>query len=240
MDDIYSEMMGFLKANSISESQHPQSTPESGLHPFITISREYGAGGTSLAKALLKHFDRQDSSVFKGWQIIDNNLCEKLESDNRLNHAVRDLLSEEYYSEVQAFVYSLLGDPSQKTLVYKELFDSIRTLATFGKVIIIGRAGCCITESLPMGVHLRLAASLQSRVARVRKRHRDPLKAIQQKDRDRARLIKVHFQRDINDPLLYDMVCNTDRLGFEEMARMSAELVRARTEESAAYREQAV
>ena len=231
MDDIYREMLGFLKANSLRETQAPQPAPDQGFHPFITISREYGAGGISLAQALLKIFERQKSRIFRGWQIIDDNLCEKLETDTKLNHAVRDLLSEEYYSEVQAFVYSLLGDPSQKTLVYKQLFDSIRTLATFGKVIIVGRAGCCITESLPLGVHIRLTASTQSRMARVKSRHQNAAKVIlQQKDRDRARLIKVHFHRDINDPLLYDVVCNTDRLEFEEIAGMVVSLVKDRVE----------
>ncbi len=125
MEDMYREMLGFLKANSLAEDHHSKPAPEGGPHPFITISRAYGAGGFSLAQALMETFKKQESELFKGWQVLDNNLCEKLESDTNLNHAVRDLVSEEYYSEVQAFVYSLLGDPSQKTQVYKQLFDSI-------------------------------------------------------------------------------------------------------------------
>ena len=228
MEDMYREMLGFLKANSFTEDPHSEPAPEEGLHPFITISREYGAGGLSLAQALVETFKKQESELFKGWQVLDNELCEKLVTDTRLNHAVRDLISEEYYSEVQAFVYSLLGDPSQKTQVYKQLFDLIRTLATFGKVIIIGRAGSCITESLAHGVHVRLTASLQSRVERVRSIHADPLKVILQKDRDRAKLIRVHFQRDIKDPLLYDVVCNTDRLSFNEISGLVMSLVNER------------
>lgn len=229
MNDILREMRGFLKANSYEEHPHPDRAPEEGLYPFITISRECGAGGYSLAESLLKAFEKERESVFRGWKVFDRELCEKLVSDTELNRAVRALLSEEYYSEVQALVYSLLGEPSQKTLVYKQLFDVIRTMATLGKVIIIGRAGCCVTETLPLGIHLRLIASLESRTERIRSGGaRDAGRVILQKDHDRARLIKVHFRRDIADPLLYDAVFNTNRLSFDDISGAVTSLVRKR------------
>ncbi len=229
MVDICKEIRGFLKANSYTEFHSSQQLPKEGLYPFITISRECDAGGYCLAEALLKAFAGQGDDIFRGWQVLDRALCEKLVAETDLNRSVRDLLSEEYYSEVQALVYSLLGEPSQKTLVYKELFEVIRTLATFGKVIIVGRGGCCVTESLPLGIHVRLNASLQSRVERVRAEGRkDPRRIVLQQDRDRAKLIKVHFHQDISDPLLYDLICNTDRLSFAAISRIVVGLVKLR------------
>lgn len=241
MVDIYKEIRGFLKANSYTEYHPSQQVPKEGLYPFITISRECGAGGYELADALMKAFAGQVGDVFRGWQVLNRELCEKLVEETDLNRSVRDLLSEEYYSEVQALVYSLLGEPSQKTQVYKELFEVIRTLATFGKVIIVGRAGCCVTESLPLGIHVRLTASMESRVARARvEGYGDPGRIVMQQDRDRAKLIRVHFHRDICDPLLYDFICNTDRLSFDEIAGMIVRLVRVRAESVRSFQKRLV
>jgi len=228
--DIFNEIKGFLKANSYIEYHPSQQVPKEGLYPFITISRECGAGGYQLASALIEEFRRQDDELFRGWQVLDREMCEKLVAETDLNRSVRDLLSEEYYSELQSLVCSLLGEPSQKTQVYKELFEVIRTLATFGKVIIVGRAGCCVTDSLPKGVHIRLAGSFARRLERVSATGcPDPAHLILQQDRDRARLIKAHFHRDIADPLLYDLVCNTDRIAVEEIIRIVITMIRLRS-----------
>lgn len=77
MNDIHREMQDFLKANILTDFQHPQLAPDQGFHPFITISREDGAGSFSLARTLLKAFEKQGFEMFRGWQILDNNLCEK-------------------------------------------------------------------------------------------------------------------------------------------------------------------
>jgi len=231
MVDIFNEIRGFLNANSYTEYHPNRQAPREGIHPFITISRECGAGGYQLADALVNEFRKQESELFRGWQVLNRELCEKLVAETDLNRSVRDLLSEEYYSEVQALVYSLLGEPSQKTLVYQELFEVIHTLATFGKVIVVGRAGNCITENLPMGIHVRLVASMAARTERMRMEgYQDPARFIFQQDRDRARLIKVHFRRDISDPLLYDLVCNTDRISFSEIARIVTAMIRIRAD----------
>lgn len=227
MNDIFKEMRGFLKASSYIEHPHPEQIPEQGLYPFITVSRECGTGGYQLAQTILACFEKERGRVFRGWQIFDRELCEKVVTDKELNRAVRDLLSQEYYSEIQALVYSLLGEPSQKTQVYKQLFDVIRTMATFGKVIIIGRAGSCITESLPLGVHVRLIAPLGTREKRLKDTGmKDPGRIIQQTDHDRARLIKVYFHKDINNPFLYDAVFNMGRLSFSEAAVAVTSLVK--------------
>lgn len=231
MVDIFNEIRGFLNANSYTEYHPTRQAPGEGIYPFITISRECGAGGYQLADALVNEFRKQSGELFRGWQVLNRELCEKLVAETDINRSVRDLLSEEYYSEVQALVYSLLGEPSQKTLVYKELFEVIHTLATFGKVIIVGRAGSCVTENLPMGIHIRLVASMSARIERMRSQGcPDPNRFIFRQDRDRAKLIKVHFHKDITDPLLYDLVCNTDRITFSEITRIVTALTRLRAD----------
>jgi len=127
MVDIMKEIKGFLDATSYEEIHPEKLDLKKGLYPFVTISREYGAGGHGLAQVLLNKFEQENSHLFQGWKVLDRELCEELISDPDLNLPVRALLSEEYQSEIEALVYSLLGEPSRKTLVYKRLFELVRT-----------------------------------------------------------------------------------------------------------------
>ena len=74
---------------------------------------------------------------------------------------------------------------------------------------------------------------MKSRVERVRADdNKDPRRIVLQQDQDRAKLIKVHFHQDITDPLLYDFICNTDRLSFETISRMIVGLIKVRIKSS--------
>jgi len=105
-------------------------------------------------------------------------------------------------------------------------------MATFGKVIIIGRAGCCITESLPLGIHVRLTASLKNRVEKMGSVRGDSLRSVQHFDRDRAKLVRIHFRRDITDPLLYDAIYNTDRLPLDLIAQIILSIVNTKVDQT--------
>lgn len=102
------------------------------------------------------------------------------------------------------------------------LFKVIRALAARGKVIIVGRAGVCLTRQLPGGFHLRLVSPLPTRVRRVMAAlsisDKEARRAILQRDRARASLVKNYFLRDIDDPLLYDMVWNTETIAPKAIA----------------------
>jgi cytidylate kinase len=37
--------------------------------------------------------------------------------------------------------------------------------------------------------------------------------------------LKEHYEKDIDDPLLYDLVLNTDRMPYEEAARLIGDAV---------------
>jgi cytidylate kinase len=53
---------------------------------------------------------------------------------------------------------------------------------------------------------------------------------VKSQDRDRKKLIKVFFNRDIDDPLLYDMVWNTAKVELDVITRATLELINKRTE----------
>lgn len=207
--------------------------------PFVTLSRQAGAGGHTLAETLLKVMEQEkDTKLFRGWQVFDQLLCDVLLQDSRLHVSMQALLAEEYHSQVQEFISGLLGGHSDQYLMVHRLFETIRALAMVGKVIIVGRGGSQATKKLPLGVHIRLVAPEPVRVQRMMKllsQSEDRARqTAQQQDRDRARLLKAHFQAEIDDPLLYDAVWNTGAVPFETIAESIVSLLKHRVSEAGA------
>lgn len=219
--------------SSAYRAAHPRAPGEGREYrPFVTISRQTGAGGHTLARVLAQAMRQAEDPLFQGWQVFDRELCEKLMADPRLRVSMRSLLAEEYRSQIEDAIFSLLGGETPRDVVVRKLFETIRALAAIGRVIIVGRAGMCVTRGLPDGVHLRLVAPEPARIARMREllHVSEPAarEMIGAQDRDRARLVRDHFRRDIDDPLLYDATWNTQAAPFEAIAASVMTLIEHR------------
>ena len=227
------EIKRFLDAVSYRELHPRAQSCERVYRPFVTISRQAGAGGHTLASALMQAMqEERDAPLFQGWQMFDRELCEQLMEDPKLRVSMQSLVSEEYRSQIEDTIFSLVGGESPQYVVVKKLFEAIRTLATLGRVIIVGRAGMCVTRGLPDGVHIRLVAPEPTRVKRMRTlfevTEREAREMVDRQDRDRARLVREHFYRDIHDPLLYDATWNTDAVSFDAVAAATIALIKQR------------
>lgn len=231
MGGILTDVGRFLRVNFYEGERPLEPDLRHGLYPFVTVSREYGAGGRVFAEALLEQMERERDPMFHHWRIFDRELCEELAGREGPNSALRSLVTEEYQSEIERLILTLLGQSSGQSVAVKKLFESIRTLATFGKVIIIGRAGACVTQCLPLGVHLRLTAPEWLKIKRLRLESMSPAharKELARVDRGRALLVQNCFQREISDPSLYDGVWNIARVPVEPLARICIQLIRER------------
>jgi cytidylate kinase len=105
--------------------------------------------------------------------------------------------------------------------------DTILKLAELGNVILIGRGANLITAKLDHVLHVRLVGSLEKRIARVAEHLSLEPKAarefVEKADRGHQRYIREHFKAEIENPLLYDLVINTDRISCEQAAVLIAD-----------------
>lgn len=198
--------------------------------PFVTLSREAGAGGHTLAREILRKLELVQPGAFsEEWEVFDHKLCAMIAEDEKLGVSFDQLLTEEYRSEVGQVVHELIEQRSKRYEVYTRVFEIVRMLATLGKCVIVGRAGMCVTADMPLGVHIRLVAPEPVRTKRMMKLlevgEEEALRQLRQQDRDRERLVKDFFGKDINDPLLYDAEFNTERLAIPEIAEVVARMV---------------
>ncbi len=237
-NDSLEEVRQFLDAEIYKPEPQLNIDLHEGRHPFVTISRQTGAGGHTLAKTLLKRMDQEKNPLFDDWQMFDHELCMKILQDPKLKVSLRALLNEEYHSQIADMIYELIEGYSPQSKVVATIFQALRTLATFGKVILVGRAGSCVTRALPGGVHVRLVDAKPNRIRRMEEifhlTEEQAKKQVQEQDVARARLVKDYFNRDIEDPLLYDVVWNTDTVPMEMIAEGILQMVKARAKMPAA------
>jgi cytidylate kinase len=149
--------------------------------------------------------------------------------------SLNELLTESYNGPVRDFFHEIVGKQTSHYTVAKRVFEFVRTVTQFGKVIVVGRAAACVTAGLPGGIHVRLVAAPASRERRMAQRFQVTLREaramIEKQDGDRARLVKDFFDYDIDDPALYDHVWNSDETPIEPMADRLLEDIRTRAEE---------
>jgi cytidylate kinase len=202
-------------------------------YPFVTISRETGAGGHTLGREIIRHLDaRPDRGWNRDWDLFDQKLCAYLAQDPATQASFDALMKEEYARGVQQSVFEMFTGQAETYRIQKRVAEVIRFLAYLGKVVIIGRAGMCIARDLPMGVHVRLVASEARRVEVMAEEMKADaaaaLRAVRKQDGDRARLLRDVYRANIASPLLYDVVLNTERQSLAAMASAIEALLRAR------------
>ena len=195
--------------------------------PFVTISRESGTAGSTLAQALLESLAREKTE--RPWAVYSGNLIEEMLRTNDLPPHLARFLPEDRIPEFDASVGEFVGlHPNLWALVAKTN-ELIRQLARAGHAIILGRGAAFATAGIRHGVHVRLVASEQHRAAcTARWLALSPENALMHnaaRNGARRRYVRATFNADIADPTAYDLVLNAERLSLETMAQFIAQLV---------------
>ena len=218
-----------LRATARARRRADEKAPPRGELPFLTLSRQAGARGGTLARTLLAEFEKHpEEPRLQGWSSFDEKLCRMILSDPELNVSFRELVTEEFRTPADDFVSVMLGKSFQDD-VQKKISITLRELALAGKAILIGRGAAVITRDLTSGVHIRLVAERDGRIQHMRESfdisEKEAGRWVDDQDRSRARLMKRRFHREIDDPLLYDAIWNTDRVPLEVIARCIVEMI---------------
>lgn len=207
-------------------------------YPFVTISRQAGAGGHTLAREIIRKLDqRADAGWNRGWELFDQKLCAYLAQDPSTQASFESLLKEEYHHGVQQSVFEMLTGKAETYQLQKKIADVVRFLAWVGRVVIVGRAGMCVARKFPVGVHVRLVAPEAVRAERLANEWQKDLGStlveLRRQDQERARMVRDMYGRQIDDPLLYTVVFNTEERQTEGIASAVVELVAQRRAQNA-------
>ncbi len=114
---------------------------------------------------------------------------------------------------------------TERAADYVELVRQvIREFAEAGDVVIVGRGGQVVLRDLPGVLRVRVGASEETRIGRVMERFKVDIKEaerqVHQSDRERIRYLKHFYGADWQNPNLYDLMLNTDRLALEKAVEL--------------------
>ncbi|MBI4424034.1 MAG: cytidylate kinase-like family protein [Elusimicrobia bacterium] len=206
--------------------------PRPGLRPFLTISRQAGAGGHTLACAVLATLERESDAAWRGWKVFDQGVCSRIAEDPGLRAMLEAALQAQGLALAGDYAAPSLPGATPYEIVARKLFRTVRSLACAGKAVILGRAGCVVARELPAGVHVRLVGPPAWRAHRVARELgldvEDAARWMRQQDDARRRLFRGRFRREIDDPFLYDAILDSERSSFDELASAVVALLKAR------------
>jgi len=198
-------------------------------NPFVTISRQTGAYGLTVSKDLCDYLQKNERRTKCVWTVFDRELIKKVVEEHDLPETVLPYLSEDTVSEIQDMIEEILGiHPSHDVLVHKT-GETILHLAQLGYAIIVGSAANIITAKMSAGVHIRLVSPLDKRIEHVQDYYKMAQKEAKEfiftEDNKRKNYVNKYFKKDVDDPLLYDMVINVDSLAHQETIQVIGDLV---------------
>jgi cytidylate kinase len=177
----------------------------------IAISRQAGARGTEIAKAVAAQL---------GWQAYDHELLTRIAQEKGLKEQLLENFDERYVSWLEE-VMSALTDETLDATYFDQLMRLFKSLARAGHCVIVGRGS---TFALPTATTLRvrLVAPREDRVTHMEQVLGVPRpeaeRWVDKHDRDREAFVKYTFAADQNDPLGYDLVLNSGRFDTEQCA----------------------
>jgi cytidylate kinase len=167
----------------------------------ITISRQLGSLGCEIAHAVKDQL---------GYRIVWRELINQA--------ALKACAPEMALAVIDELGFLGLSPSSKNTRAYIEAVKHVvLELADEGKVVIVGRAGQAILHRRPDILHVRIIAPVELRAQRIAQRQSISIEGasaqVVASDRSRRSFLKRFYKLDWDQPSLYDLIINTERIG---------------------------
>jgi len=200
---------------------------------IVTLSREYGAGGSQLGLLL-------GSAL--GWPVLDRDLAERLAK--RLQCRSADV--EPHHERAPRFLERIAAAftvvPSDAPILPElsrapnpdTLFEATRAVLLEAvrtpPLIVIGHGANCLLCDRRDVLRVRVTAPYPVRVRRVARRTGQSVDEagadVRQRDADRRQYLERYYKKEPNDPYLYDLQVNSATIALEVAAQMVVRLIR--------------
>ena len=202
---------------------------EKELQGFVTISRQTGAGGIVIGQKLALYLDKHLPGTCP-WTVFDKNLVDEIIKDHHLlSKKIVPFLQEKAVPNIEETLEEMLGAHPLGSILVGNTNDTILRLARMGRVILVGRGSSSITNKISGGVHVRLVGSFKSRKNYTKEylkcNDKEAEDIIDKEDTGRKEYLMQNFGQDIQDPLLYDLVINTDMVSLTQAVLLIGDLV---------------
>jgi cytidylate kinase len=191
-----------------------RTTPR-GQQPVVTISSAYGALGADIGRMVAGQL---------GFDLFDRELVDRVAESARVRQQIVASLDERQQDLISEYIAGQFSSDTFTSSDYlRHLCRVTLTIGHHGRAVLIGRGSQFILEP-ERTLRVRTVAPLQTRVSRISATQDLSLKEaraeVLQRDAERQAFCRLHFNRDVLDPLAYDLVINTAHSGLEQAALM--------------------
>jgi cytidylate kinase len=181
----------------------------------ITLSRQLGSQGVEIAKAIASRFN---------YQYVDKEKIGIALADRGLPRMEIEKLDEKKPSFWDSWAID-------RNKFFHHLQMIIYGFAQKNNAVIVGRGGQILLKDLPGVLHVRVIAPFEVRIRRVmeqqRGKEKQAIRLLRHSDEDSAGFIRSFFNADWEDPRLYDLVINTQKLSVDSAVMMILEAIQA-------------
>ncbi|PKN56961.1 MAG: hypothetical protein CVU56_13315 [Deltaproteobacteria bacterium HGW-Deltaproteobacteria-14] len=191
--------------------------------PVVTISREYGSRGSTIGRLLAERL---------GFDFWDKKLVQAIAEDAGASQRVIETLDEQRKNAFADILASFVGGHGLSAGEYFERLGRVaQVIADHGSAVIVGRGANYLVPADRV-LRLRVVAPVEVRVKGLMERGgldektaRSELRLVES---ERALFIKQAYNRDVADPMHYDLVINTGTLGVEAAVDVAVAAYKAR------------
>lgn len=201
----------------------------------ITISRQFGAGGKTLALKLAEALNYEIAH-----ELIIEQLAEKakLSEDGvrafEVEEEVDSSRSSATVSSGRKFMDRIF-ETQRKYMdgqtYLKLLYEIMPKVAEQDNIIILGRGSQFILKDRPNTYHVLLVAEYQGRVKFMQQQYglseEEASQAVAKQSKRRLKLMKVFHSEDYDQPVHYNLVVNMSKVNMDQALEIVTELVKS-------------
>ena len=178
---------------------------------IVAMSETVGSGGMEIGRALATEL---------GWEFADREIITK--AAEAFGEGVMDL---KHATEEKPTLWDRFRQSQRRYVTYVEAI--VLEMAARDNVVLVGRASTVILGDVPHALRVRVIAPERMRAERLERQlgltSEAALEYVREADRDLAARVRFLYHLDWEEPLLYDVVLNTERLSVARAVALLSE-----------------
>jgi len=203
------------------------------IRPTITITRDAGAGGVTVARLLAEKLEKRLPDANVPWAVFEDNIVHQVLQEHGLPQRLEMFMQEDAIPTITDVIEDVLGLHPPSAELAEHTAETLFRLAVRGHAILVGRGAHIVSAPLKHAFHVKLTAPLPERITRVERYYnigyQEARTFVARVDRARRRYLRKHFKTPLDNPLAFHLTINTGSVSCEEAADLITEIVVRRT-----------